>query len=411
MGNGEEKKFLTDADYMLEYDRRKIQDCADVFRNLASAISQQDEKEAPFWPQEESAEEQEEILDRESCMQEENARQSRKSLAAQMKQLAGLLQDVAGTHVQMIRLGARQERQIQRAFASEGLLISDICLWRGKDHKMELSVTACTRRNRSATVTEIAAYLSVLLDMRLVAQKRNPYYIGQEQVCLYFEKEPFYCFMSGAATAVREGERVLGDSFSFLEQDGKVTALLSDGVGSGEQACARSGEVVELAEQILEAGLSAAMTVSLLNSMMRAKMQEEKMSTLDLCCVDLTDAAVRFIKAGAMCSFIRHKESVERVGENTLPLGMEQEEKLTEICAQAESGDLIFMLSDGIVQEWPGEDCLADIEKQIQQIDSESPQDAANRLLRYVITQCRGQIRDDITVLVLGIWENDEKIM
>ena len=96
MGNGEEKKFLTDADYMLEYDRRKIQDCADVFRNLASAISQQDEKEAPFWPQEESAEEQEEILDRESCMQEENARQSRKSLAAQMKQLAGLLQDVAG---------------------------------------------------------------------------------------------------------------------------------------------------------------------------------------------------------------------------------------------------------------------------------------------------------------------------
>jgi len=30
----------------------------------------------------------------------------------------------------------------------------------------------------------------------------------------------------------------------------------------------------------------------------------------------------------------------------------------------------------------------------------------ANRLLRYAIGQCRGQIRDDMTILTAGVWEN-----
>ena len=56
------------------------------------------------------------------------------------------------------------------------------------------------------TAAEIAGYLSVLMDVRLVPEKRNPYFIGMEPVSLYFEEEPAYCCLTAAATAVKENE-------------------------------------------------------------------------------------------------------------------------------------------------------------------------------------------------------------
>lgn len=412
MKDREARWDLQQAEYLLEYDRRKIQDCVDIFRNLAMVFSQMGKKEEfeAFCPETEDL-----FLgtsdageDREQQLMEEQARENQKSLAFQMRQLAGLMQDVAGTSVQMIRLGARQERQIVRAMAGESLWVSDVYLLRGKEGKLELSAVVASKKERTVTVQDIAGYFSVLLDLRLVAQKRNPYFIGMEPVTLFFEEEPVFGYLAGAATAVKEGERISGDSFSFWEQDGKMAVILSDGVGSGEEASADSSQVVDLMEQILDAGLSGTMAAELLNSMMRVQAREVHMSTLDLCFVDLQEGMAGFVKAGGVCSFIRHGDSVERVGENTLPLGFEKGERIVESSRKLQSGDMIILLSDGIIQEWPGDDCFADIQEQIGEIDSKSPQDMANRLLRYAIERCRGQISDDMTVLVIGIWENDD---
>lgn len=420
---------LQQAEYLLEYDRRKIQDCVDIFRNLATVYCRMGEKEVfpaaerrgadvtgghgvrgaeDGWDGQETCCGEIALCDRERLLQEEAARENRLSLAEQMRQLASLMQDVAGASVQMIRLGARQERQIVRAMAGEGLTVSDVYLLRGKEGKLELSALVSSKKERTVTVQDIAGYFSILLDLRLTAQKRNPYFIGKEPVTLYFEEESAFMYLTGAATAVKEGEMISGDSFSFWEQDGKMAVMLSDGVGSGEGASEDSGQVVDLAEQILDAGLSPGMAVQMLNSMMRAQSQELHRATLDLCCLDLQDGTARFVKAGGVCSFIRRGDDVERVGESTLPLGFEKEEQILECCRRLESGDMVIMLSDGIVQEWPGEDCFSDIQEQIGLMESKSPQDMANRILRYAIGRCRGKIRDDMTVLTVGIWENGD---
>ena len=96
----------------------------------------------------------------------------------------------------------------------------------------EISISLCTKKDISVTVEEIAGYLSVLMDIRLVPEKRNPYFIGMEPVTLYFEEEPAYCFLTAAATAIKENENVSGDSYSFYEEDSGLTMILSDGVGS-----------------------------------------------------------------------------------------------------------------------------------------------------------------------------------
>ena len=68
-----------------------------------------------------------------------------------------------------------------------------------------------TKGRASRTVEDAADYLSVLLDMRVVSAKRNPFFIGQTPLCFFFEEEPFYCYMTGTAMAVKETEEVSGD--------------------------------------------------------------------------------------------------------------------------------------------------------------------------------------------------------
>ena len=404
MKNKDIRCNLQQAEYLLEYDRRKIRECAEVFRNLAGVFGQKTEENL-FG--EEKPDRRLPDDGRRSTLDERKAFDSRKSFAEQMGQLASFLQDVSTENIRMVRLGGQQERQIIRAMAGEGILMSDIYIIRGKGGGMELSVTASVKGAKSVTVQDIAGYLSVLMDLRLAPKKRNPFFVGEEMETLFFEEEPCFEIMTGAATAVREGERVSGDNYSVLEQDGEVTLLLSDGVGSGEQAAEDSMQVIELAEQVLEAGLPGEMTVKMLNSMMRAQGREERMATLDMCRIDLRSGEAQFVKAGGICSFIKRGTVAEPVGEIALPLGFADEGQIMGDERRLESGDMVVLLSDGVLQEWEGTECMGKLQVLIGQWDCSTPQELANRILHYAIARSRGQIRDDMTVLVLGIWKTD----
>lgn len=384
--------------YLLEYDRRRILNCADTFRSLAAVLTGMN--------LEEEEERERERQDREKRLQQSRAREDRKQYAAYLKQVAGLMQAVAGTSVQLIRLGGRQERQIVRALAGEGIWAQDLYLLRGQEGRLEISVSVCTKRDTSVTAAEIAGYLSVLMDLRLVPEKRNPYFVGMEPVSLYFEEEPAFCCLTAAATAVKENETVSGDSHSFWEEDGAITMILSDGVGSGENAQQDSSRVVDLTEQILDAGLGGRMAVQLLNGLIGAEGDEERMATLDVCRIDLKKGECAITKAGGASTFIKRDSDVERVSLKTLPLGLWGQTEEREAVRSLQEGDMIVMISDGVVEDWPCGDGEEHLMRRIGEIRSDSPVDLANHLLRYAIGQCRGQIRDDMTVLVTGIWKN-----
>ena len=263
--------------WLLDYDRRCMLDCADTFQNLAAVMGEMN------WEleQEKTPDDREELLRRRQAME------SRKQYAAHMRQMAGMLQSVADTSVQLIRLGGRQEKQIVRALAGAGIVVEDIYLLRGKEDRLQITISVRLTKNKSMTVEEIAGYLSVLMDIRLVPQKRNPYFVGEESVSLYFEEEPIFSCLTAAACATEETESVSGDSYSFLETDDSVAMILSDGVGSGESAARDSGRIVDLTERILDAGLGPDMAMLFLNGMAGAEGDENRMATLDLCRIDL----------------------------------------------------------------------------------------------------------------------------
>lgn len=387
--------------YLLEYDRRRILNCADTFENLAAVFVGMN--------QEEAQEQEQKTCDREAAWRSKRARENRKNYAFYMKQLAGLMQAVAGTSVQMIRLGGRREKQIVRALSQEGIFVQDIFLLRGQEDKLEISISLCTKRDTSVTIEDIAGYLSVLMDIRLVPEKRNPYFVGMDLVNLYFEEEPEYFCMTASAKAIKENETVSGDCYSFFEEDDAITMILSDGVGSGESAAKDSGRIVDLTEQILDAGLGERLAVQMLNSMVGTQEDETHMATLDVCRIDLKKGECTLMKAGAASTFIKRGDMVEKVSSEALPLGMMDGEEGKEAVRQLGDGDMVILVSDGVTQDWPCGDGEFFLAQQIEKLSVSSPVEMANLLLRYAIEQCHGQIRDDMTVLVTGIWENHEK--
>ena len=65
-------------------------------------------------------------------------------------------------------------------------------------------------------------------------------------------------------------------------------------------------------------------------------------------------------------------------------------------------------MADGVLDalsQGMGEEILPEL---IGQMDYGNPGEIANQLLTYCIKQSKGQIRDDMTVLVMGIWETEQ---
>ena len=71
-----------------------------------------------------------------------------------------------------------------------------------------------------------------------------------------------------------------------------------------------------------------------------------------------------------------------------------------------EDGDYIIMLTDGILEgliQIGQEERLTDF---ISRLTLKNPREMAQQILQYCIGLCRGNIQDDMSVLVFGMWNN-----
>lgn len=194
----------------------------------------------------------------------------------------------------------------------------------------------------------------------------------------------------------------------FEDENGLITVLLSDGMGSGEKACKDSERVLDLMERMLEAGFSRETALQVVNNSLVLSGGENNMSTLDIEVLDLYEGNCEFIKIGAAASYIKRDHMVEQISTRTLPLGVFGRLETDVIKRKVMDGDYLIMVSDGVpdgLSQGIGEEALPEV---LSRIELENPKEIANTILNYVIHQSKGNIRDDMTVLVVGIWDNTE---
>jgi len=208
----------------------------------------------------------------------------------------------------------------------------------------------------------------------------------------------------GVAGVAREGQNVSGDGFTFLEfADGRFLLALCDGMGVGKDAARHSEKTLDLLERLLEAGYSQETAIKVTNSAMIALNNDEAFSTIDAAIIDTANGKIRFIKAGAPPSFIKHRMKIDIIQGGSLPVGIMDEvvPKITE--KSVDPGDMIIMVTDGVLDAFSekqnGEKILKRI---IHETKTTNPQEMAEKILKKAKEQ--KSIRDDMTVLVGSIW-------
>lgn len=387
-----------------EYGRQRLLNYAESFRDLADLFEEEREDEFVF----------EESVDRQEYLYRRRLQESRGLLAEHLKEMAHILATVARETCRCHPLGERRFKQMAALLKDSGILLREFLEMEHEDGHREISLTMCQAGIRRArfgeteyiSTEDVAAYLSVAMNRRLCVAKNTPAYLAADYNTYYFLEEPPYHLLTGFARAVKETEKVSGDSYSFFEADtGRLLVLLSDGVGSGEAACRESGRVIEMMERFMEAGFGKEPAVQMVNGAMAAAGQEQAMSTLDICDIDLYTGSCEFVKVGAACTYIKRGRLVDRLSARNLPLGVFCQMTPEIHSRTLQSGDYIIMLSDGVLDalsEGIGEDVLPEV---IGRMEYSNPGEIANQLLAYALRQSRGRIRDDMTVLVTGIWD------
>lgn len=379
-----------------EYGKQKLIGYADSFKEIAKAL----EEDTCRNPESEAE-------SRQNCLYQQRLWENRCMLADNLQEMAGVMARVAAEVFSYRPFPERRERMVQQALRAEGIRAGDLYYIENAEGKSRISLTLQTEQAGGYRAEEAADMLSVLLGQRLVPSMNCPYLIEKQPRSYVFAEEARYVVLTGAARAVKEQESRSGDNYAVLESEkGNITMLLSDGMGSGEKACRDSESVLDLMEKLIEAGYRPKAAANLVNTALLARGEEQNMSTLDICEMDLYDGICEFTKIGAAASFIKRDHMVEQISSGTLPLGIFKSMECEGIQRQLMDGDYVFLLSDGIADAMEENDHGEELCEVIGNLRQENPRELAEALLHNVLCRTRGHIRDDMTVLVLGIWEN-----
>lgn len=374
-----------------DYGKRRLLTYADSFRELARSFQGSFDFETQ---------------DRQTMLEARRMWENRQVLCENLNEMAQIMTRAASEVYQYRPLEERRRRVIVNALKAEGICVTDLFYIERPGERKGLGMTMYAERG-SFTAQEAADMLSVLLYSRMEASVTSPYVIDGTKRNYVFVEEARYIVLSGCARAVKENEAISGDNYAIIESEkGKMTVLLSDGMGSGEKACSDSEKVLDLMEKLLEAGYQMDAAVNLVNSALIAQGEEQNMSTLDICDLDLYEGVCEFRKIGAAASFLKRESLVEEISSHNLPLGIFQSVDTEVIRRELMDGDFCIMMTDGVLDALEQNNYEKAMCQMLSGMQEQNPKEIADKLLQFVLHCSGGRIQDDMTIVVVGIWEN-----
>lgn len=268
--------------------------------------------------------------------------------------------------------------------------------------KNELGQTEVTVRTHVSHMykEKIEDITSQIMGRRFYAAKVHVSDDGEKATVQLAERERFKV-TAGGAVRTKDGSKSCGDSCRQQKiGHNRHIAILSDGMGSGENAKRQSNYAVEVMLRLLSCGFDRECAVKIMNLSLYLRQSEESFATVDAAVIDLFEGNADFIKIGAAASYIKSGGKIRCITSNSLPAGM-----LTDITPCTERvkivpGDIIVMASDGICGAEP--EWLPDY---IKDCSAENPQILADNILKEAVLRNDYTASDDMTVMTLLIEE------
>lgn len=389
-----------------DYGRVKMEKYAEAFRDLAFNYTK-------F-----GCEEVREGESRSEYLERKRESEQWKRLGERLFDIAGMMQLVAGESFSYQKPESGKRARLSRILRKEGIILKNCYIIKTRYGYQEYSLSmqivggAARRasrhqRSRLRDTEDVAKVLTYIFGLSIRPAANCPLFVGDQCQEFIFEEQGMYRVATGQATMTKEGENVSGDSFSYLYNNhGKMVALLSDGVGSGENAYKDSAHLIDLAEKYLETGFDKKQTCGVLEGILLGNAMESRMPTLDICEVNLVTGECELLKLGSAPTMICFDRMIDEIPAENLLLGYNKMENMRIEKRQLVEGNNIILMTDGVA------DCLGEEQKKTI-YDSvknnpvlKDPSCLADFILNLALGVNGGKHRDDMSVLVLRMTSN-----
>ena len=327
----------------------------------------------------------------------------RQLLSEQLLECAQMIQEMAGQMKEGEELNEPMQSNLIKQLSKVGVEAKRIYLTENKNGNRQFVMALSAKSARCISMKLVCERIEEAIGKRIIPCANQPLLVSAAPRWVRFEEECPYFVLFGAAASCKNGNDVSGDSFSCMElSNAKKALLLCDGMGSGERAGRESASVIELAEMMCEAGYPPSLLIRVINSTLMIQAKEHPV-TIDLAVIDCANGICELIKSGAAVTFLKREGETLQVGADSMPAGILQEYAPMEKMIRLKNGDLLIMVSDGVLEELPGYNKEEAMCRFCESLNENNPKEIARKILAFA--KATKGARDDRTVLVAGIWK------
>lgn len=334
--------------------------------------------------------------------------EGRKILSNHINNMSVTISEIVDEFGNELHLCTDVEKSIKKSLLKYGINFGSLICYNDKNGRIKIKMQMENCMGSQTCIKTVLPIISETIGKNMSIGSEGCNINSKNNMCeIVIEEAPKYHINSHVAVATKEGEKFTGDSYSYgRTKDGNYVTVISDGMGSGPEAGLESKVSVEIIEKFMEVGFDEKIAIDAVNAIMSIKFSEdEKFSTLDMNKIDLYTGNAKFMKVGAIESFIKRGNKVEVINSNTLPFGVLEEPDVDTVEKQVGNGDVIVSISDGILDV--KNDGSFDTTWLIEFLKStkyRQPKDLSIAILEKAKELSGGKAKDDMTVVVSKVF-------
>ncbi|SHK04059.1 stage II sporulation protein E [Clostridium cavendishii DSM 21758] len=330
--------------------------------------------------------------------------EGRKLLASHINNMAITVGEIVDDFDNDLTLAGEIERTVKKALIKNGINFYNVFCYNDKYGRLNIKLDMDNCHGSNYCIKDALPVINQVVGKAMSVSGDSCFVDPITNKCsVLIEEAPKYHIKSGVAVNPKQGEKYTGDSYSFGKtKDGHYMVIVSDGMGSGPEAGAESKACVELMEKFSEAGFDELTAIDTVNSIMGIRFsEEEKFTTLDMQKIDLYTGDSKFMKVGAVESFIKRGNKVEVIKSKTLPFGVLEATDIDIVEKKLSNGDIVVTISDGILELDRSEETSANwLLEFLRTTKIKQPKDLSIAILEKARDISNGHCRDDMTVVV-----------
>ena len=334
--------------------------------------------------------------------------EGRKILSNHINNMSVTISEIVDEFGNELHLCTDVEKSIKKSLLKYGINFGSLICYNDKNGRIKIKMQMENCMGSQTCIKTVLPIISETIGKNMSIGSEGCNINSKNNMCeIVIEEAPKYHINSHVAVATKEGEKFTWDSYSYgRTKDGNYITVISDGMGSGPEAGLESKVSVEIIEKFMEVGFDEKIAIDAVNAIMSIKFSEdEKFSTLDMNKIDLYTGNAKFMKVGAIESFIKRGNKVEVINSNTLPFGVLEEPDVDTVEKQVSNGDVIVSISDGILDvKNDGSFDTTWLIEFLKNTKYRQPKDLSIAILEKAKELSGGKAKDDMTVVVSKVF-------